>query len=153
MFDRHQLDYTVVETTPTGEFSLGSYRVSLRDRTCDYGYFQALHYPCCHAIICYVQSRLDWAIYVDEVYNMSKVFKDYQMSFSPCIPEGLWPPYDGPTVIPKSSMRRAREGQPWSTRICNNMDEADTSQPKRCDLCRQPGHTRRGFPQRGSTMS
>ncbi|XP_025704020.1 uncharacterized protein [Arachis hypogaea] len=39
VFDRHQLDYTVVETTPTGKFLLGSYRVSLRDRTCDCGYF------------------------------------------------------------------------------------------------------------------
>ncbi|XP_057718173.1 uncharacterized protein LOC130932773 [Arachis stenosperma] len=151
VLDRHQLDYTVAETTPTGKFSLGSYRVSLQDRTCDYGYFQALHYPCCHAIACCAQSRLDWATYVDEVYTMSEVFKVYQMSFAPCIPKGLWPPYDGPTVIPDPSMRRAREGRPRSTHIRNNMDEADTSRPKRCGLCRQPGHTRRGCPQRGST--
>ncbi|XP_020970351.1 uncharacterized protein LOC107621424 [Arachis ipaensis] len=74
LFDRHQSEYTVAETTPTGNFSLGTYRVSLRDRTCDYGYFQALHYPCCHAIACCAQSRLDWATYVREVYTMSKVF-------------------------------------------------------------------------------
>ncbi|XP_057747842.1 uncharacterized protein LOC130967037 [Arachis stenosperma] len=144
-------DVSVAETTPTGKFSLGSYRVSLRDRTCDYGYFQALHYPCCHALACCAQSRLDWATYVDEVYTMSEVFKVYEMSFSPCIPEGLWPPYDRPTVIPDPGMRRAREGRPRSTRIRNNMDEADTSRPKRCGLCRQPGHTRRVCPQRGST--
>ncbi|XP_029147017.1 uncharacterized protein [Arachis hypogaea] len=125
VFDRHHLDYTVAKTTLTGKFSLGSYRVSLRDRTCDCGYFQALHYPCCHALACCAQS--------------------------PCIPEGLWPPYDGPTVIPDPGMRRAREGRPRSTRIRNNMDEADTGRPKRCGLCRQPGHTRRGCPQRGST--
>ncbi|XP_016177849.1 uncharacterized protein LOC107620153 [Arachis ipaensis] len=59
LFDRHQSEYTVAETTPTGSFSLGTYRVSLQDRTCDFGYFQALHYPCCHAIACCAQSRLD----------------------------------------------------------------------------------------------
>ncbi|XP_025653258.1 uncharacterized protein [Arachis hypogaea] len=147
VFDRHHLDYTVAETTPTGKFSLGSYRVFLRDRTCDCGYFQALHYPCCHALACCAQSRLDWATYVDEVYTMSEVFKVYEMSFSPCIPEGLWSPYDGSTVIPDPGMRRAREGRPWSTRIHNNMDDADTGRPKRCGLCRQPGHTRRVCPQ------
>ncbi|XP_015971013.1 uncharacterized protein LOC107494493 [Arachis duranensis] len=151
VFDRHHLDYTVAKTTPTGKFSLGSYQVSLRDRTCDCGYFQALHYPCCHALACCVQSQLDWDTYVDEVYTMSEVFKVYEISFSPCIPEGLWPPYDGPTMIPDPDMRRAREGRPRSTRIRNNMDEADTSRPKRCGLCRQPGHTRRVCPQRGST--
>ncbi|XP_057746670.1 uncharacterized protein LOC130965931 [Arachis stenosperma] len=81
LFDRHQAEYTVGKTTPTGKFSLGSYRVSLRDRTCDCGYFQALHYPCYHAITCCAQSRLDWATYVDEVYSMSEVFKVYQISF------------------------------------------------------------------------
>ncbi|XP_072081230.1 uncharacterized protein [Arachis hypogaea] len=52
----YQSEYTVAETTLTGNFSLGTYRVSLRDRTCDYGYFQALHYPCCHAIASCAQS-------------------------------------------------------------------------------------------------
>ncbi|XP_057744757.1 uncharacterized protein LOC130962580 [Arachis stenosperma] len=61
LYDRHQSEYTVAETTPTGNFSLGSYRVSLKDHTCDCGYFQALHYPCCHAIACCAHSRLNWA--------------------------------------------------------------------------------------------
>ncbi|XP_072062285.1 uncharacterized protein [Arachis hypogaea] len=139
---RHQSEYTVAEMTPTGNFLLGTYRVSLRDRTCDCGYFQALHYPCCHAIACCAQPRLDWATYVHEVYTMSKVFSVYRMGFLPLIPEGLWPPYAGPTIVPDPSMRRAREGRPRSTRIRNTMDEADTSRPKRCGLCRQTGHTR-----------
>ncbi|XP_072054476.1 uncharacterized protein [Arachis hypogaea] len=127
LFDKHQSKYTVAETTPTGNFSLGTYRVSLRDRTCDCGYFQALHYPCCHAIECCAQSQLDWATYVHEFYTMSKVFSVYRMGFLPSIPEGLWPPYAGPTIVPDPNMRRAREGRPRSTRIRNTMDEADTS--------------------------
>ncbi|XP_025685582.1 uncharacterized protein [Arachis hypogaea] len=110
LFDRHQSEYTVAEMTPTGNFSLGTYPVSLRDRTCDCGYFQALHYPWCHAIACCTQSRLDWTTYVHEVYTMSKVFSIYQIGFLPLILEGLWPPYTGPTIVPNPNMRRAREG-------------------------------------------
>ncbi|XP_057746943.1 uncharacterized protein LOC130966186 [Arachis stenosperma] len=130
LFDRHQSEYIVAKTTPTGFFSLGTYRVSLQDRTCDCGYFQAFHYPCCHAIACCAQSRLDWSIYVDEVYTMQKVFRMYQMGFVPPIPEGLCPPYDGPTIIPDPSLRCCRDGRPRSTRIQNNMDEADPNRPK-----------------------
>ncbi|XP_072094176.1 uncharacterized protein [Arachis hypogaea] len=148
LFDRHQSQYTVAETTPTGNFSLGTYWVSYRDCTCDCRYFQALQYPCCHAIACCAQSRFDWATYVHEVYTMREVFSVYQMGFLPPIPEGLWPPYDGPTVVPDLNMRRAREGRPRSTRIHNTMDETDTSRPKRYGLCRQTGHTRRSCPQR-----
>ncbi|XP_016186343.1 uncharacterized protein LOC107628052 [Arachis ipaensis] len=64
--------------------------------------------------------------------------------------EGLWPPYAGPTIVPDPNMRHAREGRPRSTRIRNTMNEADTSRPKRCGLCRQTGHTRMTCPQRGS---
>nr|XP_029146228.1 uncharacterized protein LOC114924805 [Arachis hypogaea] len=59
LYDRHQSEYTVAETTPTENFSLGSYRVSLKDHTCDCGYFQALYYPCCYAIACCAHSLLN----------------------------------------------------------------------------------------------
>ncbi|RYR74647.1 hypothetical protein Ahy_A02g009379 isoform A [Arachis hypogaea] len=147
VYDRDNSEYTVAETTPTGSFSLGTYRVSLGSKTCDCGYFQALHFPCPHALACCAYSRLTWQPYVHEVYQLSSVFGVYQMGFAPPIPEGFWPPYAGPTVIPDPSMRRAREGRPRSTRIRTNMDEADPNRPKRCGLCRQPGHTRRSCPQ------
>ncbi|XP_015945426.1 uncharacterized protein LOC107470542 [Arachis duranensis] len=138
LFDRHQSEYTNAETMPTGTFSLGTYRVFLQDRTCNCGYFQ---------------SRLDWSIYVDEVYTMQKVFRVYQIGFMPPILEGLWPPYDGPTVILDPSSRHYRDGRLRSTRIRNNMDEADLNRSKRCEPCRQPGHTCRSCSQRGSTAA
>ncbi|RYQ89198.1 hypothetical protein Ahy_B09g095968 isoform B [Arachis hypogaea] len=149
LYDRDNSEFTVAETTPTGSFSLGTYRVSLASRTCDCGYFQALHFPCQHALACCAYSRVTWSSYVHSVYQISSVFRVYQMGFTPPIPEGFWPPYNGPTVIPDPAKRRAREGRPRSTRIRTNMDEADPNRPKRCGLCRQPGHTRRSCPQLG----
>ncbi|XP_025678000.1 uncharacterized protein [Arachis hypogaea] len=149
IYDRDNSEYTVAETTPTGSFSLGTYRVSLGSQTCDCGYFQALHFPCPHALACCAYSRLTWQPYVHEVYRLSSIFGVYQMGFTPPIPEGFWPPYARPTVIPDPNMRRAREGRPRSTRIRTNMDEADPNRPKRCGLCRQPGHTHHGCPQAG----
>ncbi|RYR34116.1 hypothetical protein Ahy_A10g048838 isoform B [Arachis hypogaea] len=151
LYDRDNSEFTVAETTPTGSFSLGTYRVSLASRTCDCGYFQALHFPCQHALACCAYSRVTWTSYVHSVYQISSVFSVYRMGFTPPIPEGFWPPYDGPTVIPDPDKRRAREGRPRSTRIRTNMDEADLNRPKRCGLCRQPGHTRRSCPQVGGS--
>ncbi|XP_072084588.1 uncharacterized protein [Arachis hypogaea] len=122
------------KTTPTGSFSLGTYRVSLASRTCDYGYFQALYFPCQHALACCAYSRLTWTSYVHSVYQISSVFSVYRMGFTPPIPEGFWPPYDGPTMIPDPDRRHAREGRPRSTRIQMNMDEADPNRPKRCNV-------------------
>ncbi|RTK55696.1 hypothetical protein DRJ73_15150, partial [Enterococcus faecalis] len=34
LYDRDNSEFTVAETTPTGSFSLGTYRVSLASRTC-----------------------------------------------------------------------------------------------------------------------
>ncbi|XP_057734741.1 uncharacterized protein LOC130950236 [Arachis stenosperma] len=58
VYDRDNSEFTVAKTTPTGSFSLGSYRVSLASQTCDCGYFQALHFPCPHALACCAYSRL-----------------------------------------------------------------------------------------------
>ncbi|XP_072080927.1 uncharacterized protein [Arachis hypogaea] len=149
LYDRDNLEFTVSETTPTGLFSLGSYRVSLGAQTYDCGYFQTFHYPCPHALACCAYSRLTWQPYVHQVYHLSSVFSVYRMSFTPPIPEGFWPPYNGPTVISDPSKRHASEGCPRSTRIRTTMDEDDPNRPKRCGLCRQPGHTRRSCPQGG----
>ncbi|XP_016178993.1 uncharacterized protein LOC107621493 [Arachis ipaensis] len=71
LYDKDNSEFTVSETTPTGSFSLGSYKVSLRAQTCDCRYFQTLHYPCCHALACCVYSRLTWKPYVHQVYCLS----------------------------------------------------------------------------------
>ncbi|XP_025662127.1 uncharacterized protein [Arachis hypogaea] len=143
LYDMDNSVFTVVKTSPTGSFSLGSYRVSLRDQTYDCRYFQALHYTCRHALVCCAYSRLSWATYVHEVYCLSSVFNVYRMGFTPPIAESFWPPYDGPIVIANPTKRSASEGCPGRTRIQSIIDEVDPNRPKRCGLCKQPGHTRR----------
>ncbi|XP_057744681.1 uncharacterized protein LOC130962491 [Arachis stenosperma] len=135
LYDRNNSKFPIAETTPTGSFSLGSYRVSLRAQTCDSEYFQTLHYPCCHALACCAYSHLTWHLYVHQVYRLSSVFSMYQMEFTPPVPEDFWPLHDGPTVIPDPSKRRATEGSPRTTRIRTTMDEADPNRLKR--LARQ----------------
>ncbi|XP_057717684.1 uncharacterized protein LOC130932381 [Arachis stenosperma] len=89
LYDWDNSEFTVAETTPTGSFSLGTYRVSLASRTCDCGYFQALHFPCQHELACCAYSRVTWTSYVHSVYQISSVFSVYRMGFTPPIPEGF----------------------------------------------------------------
>ncbi|XP_057738164.1 uncharacterized protein LOC130955342 isoform X1 [Arachis stenosperma] len=142
LYDRENLEFTVSEAASTGGYNFGAYRVSLKERRCDCGYFQALHYPCKHVLIACASQRIDWTTYVDSVYRMSSVFNVYKMVFSAPPHEDHWPMYEGPRVVPDPSLMRATQGRPPSTRLRKNMDEFDEGQPKRCGLCRQPGHTR-----------
>ncbi|XP_025617139.1 uncharacterized protein [Arachis hypogaea] len=149
LYDRENSEFVIEELAPTaGWIAMSVCRVSLSARTCDCGYFQALHYPCRHVLAACSFCRLDWRIYVDDVYRMKTVFNVYNMGFSPPIQDDLLPVYEGPRVIPDPGMMRAAVGRPRSTRIRNSMDEADPDRPKRCRLCRTPGHTRRNYPQR-----
>ncbi|XP_057717750.1 uncharacterized protein LOC130932439 [Arachis stenosperma] len=69
------------------EANMKTARVSLASRTCDCGYFQALHFPCQHALACCAYSRVTWTSYVHSVYQISSVFNVYRMGFTPPIPE------------------------------------------------------------------
>ncbi|XP_025703169.1 uncharacterized protein [Arachis hypogaea] len=51
-------------------------------------------------------------------------------------------------ALVKANMRRAREGRPKATMVRGVMDRSAENQPKRCGLCRQPGHTRKNSGQR-----
>ncbi|XP_015962038.1 uncharacterized protein LOC107486011 [Arachis duranensis] len=136
LYNRDNSEFTVAETTPLGSFSLGSYRVSLRDQTCDCRYFQALHYPCrlCLSVLFIITSGL--GTYVHEVYHLNSVFNVYRIGFTPPIPERFWPPYNGSIVIPDPAKRRAFEGRSKTTRIQNTMDKPDPNRPKIYGLCR-----------------
>ncbi|RYR29219.1 hypothetical protein Ahy_B01g053566 isoform E [Arachis hypogaea] len=149
LYDRGNTEFVVDEIAPTGgRIALTACRVSLSARTCDCGYFQALHYPCRHVLAACSYCRLDWRTYVDDVYRLTTIFNVYKMGFSPPMADDLLPLYEGPQVIPDPGMMRATVGRPRTTRIRNSMDEPEPDRTKRCGMCRVPGHTRRQCPLR-----
>lgn len=46
-----------------------------RHRTYDSERFQALHFPCAHAIVASSSVHLDCMSYVDEVYKLKRIYK------------------------------------------------------------------------------
>ncbi|KAL4315053.1 hypothetical protein AHAS_Ahas15G0146600 [Arachis hypogaea] len=142
--DRATSIFTVDEIASVG--SQSRFRVYLRQRRCDCGYFQVLHYPCAHALTACAHARLDWQSYVDDVYRVENVFRVYQMEFPPLPDEEVWPPHEGQLLRSNPHLRRSMDGRPVSTRIRNEMDDVEPDPGKRCGICRQPGHTRRHCP-------
>ncbi|KAL4306188.1 hypothetical protein AHAS_Ahas16G0153300 [Arachis hypogaea] len=148
-YDRATSIFTVDEIAVVGVQS--RFRVYLEHRKCDCGYFQALHYPCAHALAACAFARLDWQQYVEAVYRVENVFWVYKMEFQPMRDEEMWPPYEGQRVRPNPHLRRTMEGRPVPTRIPNEMDEVEPGPGKRCGLCSQSGHTRRHCPHISAT--
>ncbi|RYR61567.1 hypothetical protein Ahy_A04g018747 [Arachis hypogaea] len=69
-FDRRNEVFEVREMT-TGKVLV----VDLARRTCDCGHFQVERIPCRHVIACCANQRLDWQLYVHDMYKMTEVRK------------------------------------------------------------------------------
>ena len=149
-FNRDQSEFMVEELIrhPSGR-PTGTFKVDLRNTWCDCGAFQALHYPCSHVMAACSSIRHDFMVYVAPVYTLQNVFNVYREEFTP-VPHGdYWPTYIRIEVCHNPLMRRDPKGRPQSTRIRTEMDERERSRPpKRCGLCRQPGHSKKHCPQR-----
>ncbi|XP_029148816.1 uncharacterized protein [Arachis hypogaea] len=142
--DRRAFVFFVEELEP---FEGGSRLLSVRlsEGTCDCGLFQSLHYPCRHALAGCAPTSIECAPYVHPVYRQEEVFKVYEMEFPPIPDESLWSEWHGTMMRPNPAMRQKATGRPVSTRFQNDMDDIER-QEKRCALCSQVGHTRRGVP-------
>ncbi|RYR70129.1 hypothetical protein Ahy_A03g016642 [Arachis hypogaea] len=89
--------------------------VDLARRTCDCGHFQVERLPCRHVIACCANQRLDWQLYVHDVYKMTEVRKVYRFEFTPLGDPETWPAYEGPTLVANPALRRTSKGQPKLT--------------------------------------
>ncbi|RYR53327.1 hypothetical protein Ahy_A06g028370 [Arachis hypogaea] len=67
--------------------------------------------------------RLDWQVYVPDVYKMSKICKEYRGEFVPMDDPSMWDRYEG---------------------------AKDKRGPRRCTICGRKGHSRSRCPQRVS---
>ncbi|RYQ80103.1 hypothetical protein Ahy_Scaffold1g106732 isoform J [Arachis hypogaea] len=142
-FDRRNEVFEVRETTTEKVLV-----VDLARRTCDCGHFQVERIPCRHVIACCANQRLDWQLYVHDVYKMTEVRKVYRFEFTPLGDPESWPAYEGPTLVANPAQRRTSKGRPKLTRYLNEMDSRDMRGPRICRLCGAQGHSRSKCPQR-----
>ncbi|KAH1114428.1 hypothetical protein J1N35_007806 [Gossypium stocksii] len=87
--DRDNLWFRVIEfDTPNQGIIGGQYHVHLRNRTCDCGSFDALCYPCAHAIAACQNLCLDPMSYVDDVYKIEYMYNVWRHRTASRKPKG-----------------------------------------------------------------
>ncbi|RYR55876.1 hypothetical protein Ahy_A05g021724 [Arachis hypogaea] len=136
-FDRLNEVFEVREMPSGMEFA-----VDLRGLRCDCGEFQVDRIPCRHVFACCANQRLDWKLYVHDVYKMDQIRRVYRARFRPLGNPTTWPAYNGPRFVPNPYLRRVTKGRPKMTRFLNEMDTRMLRRPRRCRLCGAEGHTR-----------
>ncbi|XP_016187674.1 uncharacterized protein LOC107629404 [Arachis ipaensis] len=136
-FDRQSQVFEVREM-PSGV----EYNVDLGRQLCDCGEFQVDRIPCRHVFACCENQRLDWQVYVHEVYKMDQVRRVYRARFRSLGDPATWPAYHGPRFVPNPFLRRVTKGRPRMTRFLNEMDTRMLHAPKRCRQCGGEGHSR-----------
>ncbi|XP_029146864.1 uncharacterized protein [Arachis hypogaea] len=136
-FDRQNEVFEVREC-PSGV----EYAVDLRQQRCDCGEFQVDRLPCRHVFVCCANQRLDWQLYVHDVYKMDQVRRVYRARFKPLGNPTTWPVYHGPRFVGNPFLRRVSKGRPRMTRFLNEMDTRMLRRPRRCKQCGAEGHNR-----------
>ncbi|XP_057734692.1 uncharacterized protein LOC130950174 [Arachis stenosperma] len=136
-FDRLNEVFEVREMPSGMEFA-----VDLRGLRCDCGEFQVDRIPCRHVFACCANQRLDWKLYVHDVYKMDQIRRVYRARFRPLGNPTTWPAYNGPRFVPNPYLRRVTKGRPKMTRFLNEMDTRILRRPRRCRLCGAEGHSR-----------
>ncbi|RYQ88674.1 hypothetical protein Ahy_B09g095730 isoform B [Arachis hypogaea] len=123
--------------------------VDIARQTCDCGHFQVEQLPCRHVIACCANQRLDWQLYVHDVYKITEVRKIYRFDFTPLGNPETWPTYQEPTLLlTNPTLRRRSKGHPKLTRYLNEMDSRNMRGSRICRLCGAQGHSRSRCPQR-----
>ncbi|RYR19297.1 hypothetical protein Ahy_B03g064051 [Arachis hypogaea] len=104
------------------------------------GSFRSLHFLCRHAL---AAASVEWGPNVHLVYMQQEVFNVYEVEFPPIPDERFWPKWYGTRLRPNPATRRKSTGIPIFPRFRNEMDEGEHRE-KRCGLCRETIHTRKG---------
>ncbi|XP_025625404.1 uncharacterized protein [Arachis hypogaea] len=136
-FDRENEVFEVREM-PSGV----EYAVDLRHYRCDCGEFQIDRIPCRHVFACCANQRLDWKVFVNDVYKMDQIRRVYRARFRPLGNPATWPAYHGPRFVGNPFLRRVAKGRPKMTRFLNEMDTRMLRRPRRCKQCGAEGHSR-----------
>ncbi|PPR90970.1 hypothetical protein GOBAR_AA29702 [Gossypium barbadense] len=101
-----------------------------------------------HTFAC-ARANLNVELFIDEIYTLERTLCIWGNEF-PVMPDvsNLEVPPPAFEMVPDRSLRRNPKGRPQSTRIRNDMDVRETSEPKLCTVCRTSGHNRSTCPHR-----
>ncbi|RYR50056.1 hypothetical protein Ahy_A07g036604 [Arachis hypogaea] len=97
--------------------------------------------------------RVDWQVYVHEVYKMDQIQRVYRARFRPLENLTIWPVYTGPRFVGNPFLRCVAKGRPKMTRFLNEMDTWMLRAPRRCKQCGVEGHSRSRCRQRGGASA
>ncbi|XP_025651750.1 uncharacterized protein [Arachis hypogaea] len=147
-FDRQNEVFEVREM-PCGV----EYAVDLRRQRCDCGEFHVDQISCRHVFACCANQRLDWHVYVHEVYKMDQVRQVYRSRFRPLGNPTTWHAYNGPRFVPNPYLRRVTKGRLRMTRFLNEMDTRMLCCPRICRQCGVEGHSRNRCRQAGGASA
>ena len=135
-----------------------THRVSLVDKTCTCGKWEANKIPCSHLIAVCAKYNHNAMEFMDCFYYVEERNHSYESIFQPLNDRLEWlEPTERRIVMPNLRLIYEK-GRPKSTRIRNKMDDEDRELPTslwiengpklKCGLCRQEGHNRRTCPTR-----
>ncbi|RYR59718.1 hypothetical protein Ahy_A05g025659 [Arachis hypogaea] len=91
------------------------YKVDLCRQRCDCGKFQVDQILCRHVFSCCENPRLDWQMYIHDVYKMDRVRRVYKARFRPLENLTTWPLYHEPQFVGNSFLRQVAKGRPKMT--------------------------------------
>ncbi|RYQ94848.1 hypothetical protein Ahy_B08g089802 [Arachis hypogaea] len=138
--DRRTLVFVVEELEPLESWSLGSFRVWLSARTCDCGIFSLFIFR----VVMHLQ-LVPLQVLMGEICSSGLQAKKRLQEFPPIPDKKLWPEWYGTRLHPNPAIRQKATKRSVFMKFQNEMDEVVRAE-KRCGLCRQLGHTRRGCP-------
>ena len=104
-------------------------RVSLMDRTCMCGKWEANKIPCSHLIAVCAKYNHDATEFMDRFYRVEEWYHSYEPIFQPLKDRLEWPePQERRIVMPNPRLIHEK-GRPKSIRIRNEMDDDDKVLP------------------------
>ncbi|XP_057529922.1 uncharacterized protein LOC130808464 [Amaranthus tricolor] len=126
-----------------------SYMVDLTATSCTCQKPTIFKLPCSHVLAVCRARNISYDAFVDPSFRTTKYVSTYKKSFMPVPDMFTCDPWNGPTVVPDPSTKRAK-GCPRSTRIRNEMD-APLKRPRNsCTFCGCSGHNKKTCPRRST---
>ena len=109
-------------------------------------------YPCSHVLRAAAVQKISVEPYISPYFNMYNLYNTWNGEFwawgIDMNYKMLWP--DGPKWVPNADLMRTAKGRRQSRRHHNDMDHSQMGEPRRCRVCRCPGHSRKDCPYRAN---